>query len=83
MNADTYALILADCASCQAPIAAHPRKVPSIRIGPDGRPDPAGTREPICRLCFDRWNQVHRLDKGLPPVELLPGAYGPAPLEEL
>ena len=58
------------CVSCQTILAFNPEKVPSIRVH--------GKREPLCRACFNEWNRIHRISKGLPPVELHPDAYAPA-----
>jgi len=60
---------IAGCVSCGQMISFAPSRVPSIRV--------EGRREPLCRGCFDRWNEIHRVSKGLPPVPLQPGAYAP------
>jgi Fe-S-cluster-containing dehydrogenase component len=62
-----HVLLMTDCAGCGATMQCNPYKVPSLRV--------TGVKEPICRHCFDRWNQIHRIDKGLEPVALQAGAY--------
>ena len=73
-NGATVALTFA-CAACGAMATGHPHRVPSIVID--------GERQAICRACFARWNAIHRTSKGLPPVPLLDGAYGPCGADEL
>lgn len=63
---------LGSCCACGTGIAFNPNKVPSLRVN--------GVREPICRACFEQWNQIHRTSKGLDPVELSPDAYEPEPV---
>jgi hypothetical protein len=41
------------CASCGTPICFNPVRVPSIRMK-EGKLDPEGTREPLCRGCAER-----------------------------
>ncbi len=63
-----YMTLIAVCVGCEATIiGAHPDYCPSIRV--------EGVRHPICRDCFDRWNRIHRTDKGLEPEPLHPLAY--------
>jgi len=62
-----YAFIITTCISCKATFTGNPNRVPSIRVN--------GNREPICRNCFDRWNEIHRISKGLEPQPLHPDAY--------
>jgi len=57
------------CVSCKAFISINPNHCPSIRID--------GEKQPLCRDCFDRWNEIHRTSKGLEPVPLHPEAYNP------
>ena len=59
--------LVGDCTACGAVVVCDPRRVPVIRVN--------GERQPICRACFDTWNKIHRTDKGLSPIPLLPGAY--------
>jgi hypothetical protein len=60
----------------------NPARVPSFRINAQGQPDPAGTREPICADCVDRFNR-RRAAAGLDPIVPLPGAYEPFGPEDL
>jgi hypothetical protein len=55
------------CIACKAPLACNPVKVPSLVVN--------GQREPLCRSCFARWNELHRTSKGLDPIPLEPDAY--------
>ena len=55
-----------DCYACKQPFTYNPMRVPSIRIN--------GVREPICRDCVEKANP-ERANKGLDPIEILPGAY--------
>lgn len=64
-----YVMVFGSCAVCDGFISFNPSCVPSIVVN--------GEKEPICRSCFDRWNKIHRTDKGLEPVELDPQAYEP------
>lgn len=64
-----YMFVIGNCISCNNQITFNPNKVPSIRVN--------GVREPICENCFNRWNQIHRIDKGLEPIPLNPDAYQP------
>ena len=57
------------CINCGTVISANPDKVPSIRVD--------GEREMLCRNCFDQWNEIHRISKGLDPIPLAPDAYKP------
>lgn len=70
-----YMTVMGNCASCKRFIAFNPIHVPSIRIGE--------SREPICLSCFDRWNEIHRVSKGLDPLNLHPRAYEGEPEENL
>lgn len=64
----------AACYCCKQPFEFHPNKVPSIRVG--------GVREPVCRTCVERANP-QRIANGLPPIEILPGAYEGADESEI
>jgi len=64
-----YLTMLCDCCACGTLIQCNPDKVPSLRLN--------GKREPLCRACFGKWNEVHRTSKGLDPVALDPEAYSP------
>ena len=68
-----YLTIIAPCVSCGTVITANPDFCPSLRVN--------GRREPICRNCFDRWNEIHRTSKGLEPERLHPMAYHAKPEE--
>lgn len=70
-----YAILMTHCCNCGKTIACNPVKVPSIRVN--------GTKEPLCRNCFNEWNKIHRTSQGLPPVELHPDAYGACQENEL
>jgi len=72
-----YCIVFATCAACRVPIAVNPTRCPSIRVGG------VGPRQPICERCFHRWNQIHRVSKGLPPEKLLDGAYAPCDESEV
>jgi len=64
-----FMLLLTPCVACREIMFCNSSHVPSIRVD--------GKREPLCRSCFDMWNQLHRIDKDLEPVELHPDAYAP------
>jgi hypothetical protein len=64
-----YMFVIGSCVACHAHITFNPSFVPSIRVN--------GSREPICRSCHARWNEIHRVSKGLAPVEIHPEAYEP------
>ncbi|NTU81924.1 MAG: hypothetical protein HGA45_21525 [Chloroflexales bacterium] len=78
MSEDGYVLAMAPCISCGAMVLFDPDRVPSLRVNAQGRPDPNGLREPVCKTCWDR-RQAYRRAQGLPEEPLLPGAYGPEP----
>lgn len=65
--------MIGDCAGCGRVIHFNPVRVPSIR------PGGVGGKQPLCEACFNRWNQIHRISKGLEPVPLDPNAYEPEP----
>lgn len=69
-----YAFAIGQCYTCKRTITFNPVKVPSIRIN--------GVREPVCADCIARANPV-RVSKGLPPIEILPDAYGSCDESEL
>lgn len=62
-----YAFLVCNCAGCGRMITCNPAKVPSVRVN--------GEKQAICQTCFNRWNQIHRISKGLEPVPLHPEAY--------
>jgi hypothetical protein len=59
--------VLSACVGCQQIISYNPNKVPSLSVN--------GNREPICKKCFNKWNEIHRTSKGLEAVYLHPEAY--------
>jgi len=61
------ATLICHCINCGTPMTCNPVKVPSITVN--------GSREPLCEVCFNKWNVIHRTSKGLPPVALDPEAY--------
>ena len=61
-----YVLAHGLCFSCKRSFGFHPNKVPSIPIN--------GVREPICADCVEVANP-RRIANGLPPIDILPGAY--------
>ena len=63
-----YMLLHTTCINCRCQVTVNPDVCPSLRIN--------GERQPLCRACFDGWNQIHRIANGLDPVELHPYAYG-------
>ena len=60
--------VVGACGACGAPTRGHPNKVPSA----EGRL--------ICRSCFGLMNEA-RERRGVAPLQLLEGAYEPAPSE--
>lgn len=66
-----YAIMLGFCAACKNPIQFNPHKVPSLMI--------QGVRQPICRACAERWNELHK--ENARPIQA--GAYDYLPEEEL
>ncbi len=61
-----YMVAISACAVCGQLISYNPDRVPSIRVN--------GVREPVCRNCIERANEI-RKTKGLDPIRILPGAY--------
>jgi hypothetical protein len=61
-----FMLAHGECYGCKRFFSFNPDLVPSIRIN--------GNREPVCQSCVDAANP-QRLKNGLPPIEVLPGAY--------
>ena len=76
-----YVLITGPCISCRRIFSYNPNHVPSVRMK-NGREDPSGTREPICRHCVERANPI-RIKNGLPPITPHPEAYEPLDEREL
>ena len=57
------------CVNCGTFISFNPNHVPSLTVN--------GQREPLCRSCHARWNEIHRTAKGLPVISPHPQAYEP------
>lgn len=72
---EAYALVVGPCVACKTTISFNPNAVPSICVD--------GERKPLCRSCFARWNQIHRVSQGLPPEKLNPNAYEPCSEHQL
>jgi len=69
-----YMMVIGECFGCKRLFSFNADKCPSIRIGKDGKPDPYGKREPICKLCVDKANPI-RQENGLEPILVPEGAY--------
>ena len=67
-----YMFIVGSCILCHETFTFNPNKVPSYRA------KDTGEKEPICRWCMDRVNEL-RIQKGLKPFTILEGAYDPEP----
>ena len=61
---DQYLVCIANCVACNITFGCNPTFVPSIKKG--------GKKEPICRSCFQAWNELHRPNN---PLECHPRAY--------
>jgi hypothetical protein len=70
-----YYFVTSPCFGCGRIFSYNPIRVPSYRA-------PDGDRKPICRVCVDRVNP-RRIENGLDPIRVLPGAYEPADEYEL
>jgi len=66
-----YAFVVGCCVACHKTFSFNPRRVPSLIY--------KGRREPLCRECAERWNEIHQDSRR----EILEGAYDPFPEEEL
>jgi len=64
-----YMFVIGNCIACGTLITFNPEHVPSIRV--------KGSREPLCRACFAKWNEIHRTSKGIEAISLHPDAYEP------
>ena len=53
-----YAIMFGACINCNKLISYNPHKVPSIRI-PNPKTGELGPREPLCRDCAEKWNELH------------------------
>lgn len=64
-----YMMIIGRCWTCSALFAFNADRVPSLLV--------EGERQPICRNCIDRANELRRknADPQCPPIVVLPGAY--------
>jgi hypothetical protein len=62
-------LIFGPCINCRTYMSYNADYVPSLVINDE--------REALCSGCYHRWNQIHRVSKGLDPVPLHPDAYQP------
>jgi hypothetical protein len=60
--------VMSECFGCHKVFTYNADRVPSIRHN--------GVKEPICQNCVDLVNP-RRIDNGLKPIEVLPGAYEP------
>lgn len=76
-----YAMAHSRCYGCGQMMSYNPMRVPSVRIK-DGRPDPEGKREPICRSCIERVNP-RRIANGLEPIVPFADAYEPCDESDL
>jgi hypothetical protein len=65
-----YFIAVSMCIGCNNVISYNPHHVPVLVTE-------SGDREPICKGCYIRWNEIHRISKGLEPVSLHPQAYEP------
>ena len=70
-----YVFCTGRCLGCGRVFSFNPHRVPSSTAV-------TGTREPICRNCFDMIN-ANRVGRGLEPFELRDDAYDPLPENEL
>lgn len=64
-----WMMVHGHCCACGTLISYNSSQVPSLTIN--------GSREPLCRVCFAKWNEIHRMGKGLKPLPLNPDAYEP------
>lgn len=62
-----YAFCLGTCINCAKSISFNPRRVPSIKVD--------GVKEPLCAECCAKWNEIHRVSKGLEPIPPHKDAY--------
>ena len=69
-----YAIVTSACFGCGNIFSYNPHKVPSIRV--------EGDRKPLCRVCVETANPI-RVENGLDPINILPGAYDPIDEHEL
>lgn len=69
-----YVLAYGNCINCGKPFSFNPAKVPSIRV--------QGVREPVCKGCIEKANEVRRA-LGRELFTILPDAYEPCEESEL
>lgn len=60
--------VIGDCVICGIRFSFNADRVPSVRID--------GQREPVCRDCINRANEV-RKEQGIDPIYVFPDAYEP------
>jgi hypothetical protein len=66
-----YAYMVGHCVACKQLIQFNPHAVPSLLVN--------GVKEPLCRECAERWNQIH--PENARPIRK--DAYSMIPEEEL
>lgn len=64
----------ATCVCCGHLFTFHLKKVPVVKL--------ESGRYPVCRNCINTANPL-RVAKGLDPIAIPPGAYGPAGEDEI
>lgn len=73
-----YMFVIGDCINCGMFMTFAPTKVPSTRVlKKDGK---AGPREPLCRACAERLNDILEA-RGEKRVRILDGAYHSEPCD--
>jgi len=75
-----YMMVVGKCIACHAMITFNADLVPSVRVGPDGRPSPTGHREPVCWNCVNGLN-AKRARAGMPLITIHKEAYEPQEVE--
>jgi hypothetical protein len=65
-----FMFCMAHCFVCGEKMIFNPDLVPSLPADVSG----TGEKEPVCKKCIDEANPK-RKNLGLPPIEILPGAY--------
>jgi len=74
-----YVSCISACIICDKMISFNPDLVPSLRVTiveNAVKPDPHGSREPLCVGCATVIN-ANRVKAGLEPCPIHPNAYGP------
>lgn len=69
-----YAFSLSACYACRRLFTYNPVRVPSVVVD--------GVRQPVCQDCVELASP-QRVERGLPPIEVPPGAYEAAEEGEL